>query len=70
MDRSPTWWRPWWEALSSDNELVAALKTIRRAATVEAMSLLRVADIALWMSSADSDDLEIRQPDDVFSEGP
>ena len=44
------WWRPWWETLARDPELVAHLEEIRRRSGAEHLSLLRVADIVIWMT--------------------
>lgn len=44
------WWRPWWETLAGDPELVAHLGEIRRRSGAEHLSLLRVADIVVWMT--------------------
>jgi hypothetical protein len=44
------WWRPWWDTLARDPELVAHLEEIRRRSGAEHLSLLRVADIVIWMT--------------------
>lgn len=49
------WWRPWWEALATDPEMVSRLTQIRQRSGAGHLSLLRVADIVLWMTSAPSD---------------
>ena len=49
------WWRPWWEALATDPEMVCRLTQIRQRSGAGHLSLLRVADIVLWMTSVPSD---------------
>lgn len=44
------WWRPWWQTLACDSEIVARLEEIRRVSGVGHLSLLRVADIVIWMT--------------------
>lgn len=44
------WWRPWWETLAGDPEIVARLQDIREASGSGHLSLLRVADIVIWMT--------------------
>lgn len=44
------WWRPWWEALAGDPEIVAHLDRIRQVSGAGHLSLLRVADIVVWMT--------------------
>lgn len=43
------WWRPWWETLADDPDIVARLEEIRRLSGAAHLSLLRVADIVIWM---------------------
>lgn len=43
------WWRPWWMALSTDDALVCHLHDIRHLAGTPQLSLLRVADIVIWL---------------------
>lgn len=44
------WWRPWWTALGSDPEVVDRLRRLRTdVPQAQHLSLLRVADIAIWM---------------------
>ena len=43
------WWRPWWGALSSDDAMVSHLSAIRQLAETPHLSLLRVADIVIWL---------------------
>ena len=43
------WWRPWRDALASDPTLVRDLADIRESAHRPHLSLLRVADIVIWM---------------------
>jgi hypothetical protein len=44
------WWRPWWQTLACDSEIVARLEEIRQASGASHLSLLRVADIVVWMT--------------------
>ena len=44
------WWRPWWETLAGAPEIVARLQDIREASGSGHLSLLRVADIVIWMT--------------------
>jgi hypothetical protein len=44
------WWRPWWDTLAADSEIVARLEEIRQASGASHLSLLRVADIVIWMT--------------------
>lgn len=44
------WWRPWWETLAGEPELVGRLDEIRRRSGADHLSLLRVADIVVWMA--------------------
>ncbi len=50
MSTTPAWWRPWWETVHSDEEIVARLGTIRHLAGARHLSLLRAADIVVWMN--------------------
>lgn len=52
------WWRPWWEELTSRTTLVETLGRVREDAEVGHLSLLRVADICVWMwvHGVDTDD--------------
>lgn len=43
------WWKAWWEALRFGSENVARLSALRSAANANHLSLLRVADIVVWM---------------------
>lgn len=43
------WWRPWWATLSDRPDLVVQLEELRAAAEAGDRSLLRLADIAVWM---------------------
>jgi hypothetical protein len=43
------WWRAWWQGLSSNPDTVARLDAIRQEAETPSLSLLRTADIAVWM---------------------
>ena len=53
------WWRPWWETLAGDPELVAHLREIRRRSGAEHLSLLRAADIVIWMTHHPSGQAEV-----------
>jgi hypothetical protein len=44
------WWRPWWETLAAAPGVVAHLEEIRRRSGAEHLSLLRVADLVIWMT--------------------
>ena len=48
--KADPWWRPWWQTLSGDPDLVAHLGVIRQASGAPHLSLLRVADIVVWMT--------------------
>jgi hypothetical protein len=48
--KADPWWRPWWETLAGDPEVVSHLGDIRRRSGAVHLSLLRVADIMLWMT--------------------
>jgi len=50
------WWQPWWEALTTNPELVSRLDQIRQKSSTRHLSLLRIADIVLWMTHQPSDD--------------
>ena len=45
------WWPLWWSALHGNPTIVARLKQLRKAAGAPHLSLLRTADIILWMRS-------------------
>ncbi|AFS13647.1 MULTISPECIES: DUF6308 family protein [Mycobacterium avium complex (MAC)] len=49
--RKDGWWRPWWAALSTDEALVLRLREIRERAEAPHLSLLRVADIVIWLQN-------------------
>jgi hypothetical protein len=49
--RNDKWWRPWWVALSTDDALVPRLRAIRQLAGTQYLSLLRIADIVIWLQS-------------------
>jgi hypothetical protein len=49
LSRSPAWWRPWWEALTTEPRIPDRLASIRLASDAADLSLLRIADIVLWM---------------------
>lgn len=48
--KAKLWWRPWWEALAGDPGIVAQLDRIRQVSGAGHLSLLRVADIVIWMT--------------------
>jgi hypothetical protein len=50
------WWRPWWETLTGDPAVVAHLGEVRQASGAAHLSLLRVADIIVWMNHRPSGD--------------
>jgi hypothetical protein len=52
------WWRPWWETLTADPEVVARLGAIRQVSGSAHLSLLRVADIVIWMTHHSSGQAE------------
>lgn len=45
------WWRPWWQTLRTEGAVVAQLQLIREVAEAPHLSLLRVADIVIWMKN-------------------
>jgi hypothetical protein len=49
------WWRPWWEALTTESEIVSRLAQIRQKSGADHLSLVRVADIVLWMTHQSSE---------------
>jgi hypothetical protein len=56
LGRQEDWWRSWYRALTNRPEIVEELQAIRVEAAknvpaVRGVSLLRIADIALWNSS-------------------
>ena len=61
MTKSQLWWRPWWEAVSGDEEIIKRLGDVRHLAGVRYLSLLRVADIVLWMNGVSKE----KQPGSV-----
>lgn len=50
-DPKDEWWRPWWIALSTDEALVLHLREIRQLAGAQYLSLLRIADIVIWLQN-------------------
>lgn len=52
------WWRPWWQTLAADRDIVARLGEIRQASGAGHLSLLRVADIVVWMAHRPAGDTE------------
>lgn len=51
--RPTEWWTAWWRAFREDETLLPRLERIREASGVapEVLSLLRVADVCIWMKS-------------------
>ena len=49
------WWRPWWEALTTEPEIVSRLAQIRQRSGAARLSLVRVADIVPWMTHQSSE---------------
>ncbi len=47
--KADPWWRPWWETLTGNPEVIAHLREVRQRSGAEHLSLLRVADIVVWM---------------------
>ncbi|WP_139813864.1 DUF6308 family protein [Mycobacterium simiae] len=47
--RNDGWWRPWWGSLSTDDAIVVRLREIREQADAPRLSLLRIADIVIWL---------------------
>lgn len=48
-ESQPLWWRPWWEAMQ-DERITSTLGSLRTGEPAAAhLSLLRVADIVIWM---------------------
>jgi Family of unknown function (DUF6308) len=45
------WWQPWWLALGGDGAIVSQLSEIRRLAGTPNLSLLRIADIVIWLQN-------------------
>lgn len=50
-DGDDDWWQPWWLALSTDDALVSRLREIRDLAETPYLSLLRIADIVVWLQN-------------------
>ena len=50
LQRAKPWWRPWWHTLAADPDIVGRLDQIRQTSGSAHLSLLRVADIVLWMT--------------------
>jgi hypothetical protein len=44
------WWESWWDALSHNPDDVQRLRDLRAQAGTPQLSLLRVADIVVWMT--------------------
>ena len=55
------WWRPWWQALAGGSEIVGRLEEIRQASGASHLSLLRVADIVVWMTHRPAGDTEAEE---------
>jgi hypothetical protein len=45
----PNWWGSWWDSLHSNPDIVAHLQAQRIESSAPWLSLLRIADIAIWM---------------------
>lgn len=58
LHQADPWWQPWWEQLTTSPDLVTTLSQIRREAEVEQLSILRVADILVWMRQRGADQVE------------
>jgi hypothetical protein len=58
LHRGDDWWRAWWEELTCRTELVERLEHIRREAGAEDLSLLRIADILVWVRQRGADQIE------------
>lgn len=69
MTNSTTWWRPWWEALSSDQRITDRLAAIRLDSDAN-VSLLRIADIVLWMKGRPADEAAVIELSDADFDGP
>lgn len=52
------WWRPWWETLAGAPDIKARIEEIRRGSGASHVSLLRVADIVVWMTYRPAGDTE------------
>jgi hypothetical protein len=59
--KADPWWRPWWQALACDSEIVGRLEEIRQASGASHLSLLRVADIVVWMAHRPAGDTEAEE---------
>jgi hypothetical protein len=57
VSHPPRGLRPWWEALTGDPAVVAHRGEIRQASGAAHLSLLRVADIIVWMTHRPSGDI-------------
>jgi hypothetical protein len=50
------WWQYWWQALQESNHLVMKLESFRQQVPdAETLSLLRIADIIIWMKARGAD---------------
>ena len=49
LGKQEEWWEPWWHALTDDDRAVKRLRSLRSEAGTRRLSLLRTADIAIWM---------------------
>jgi hypothetical protein len=50
LGEQPDWWKAWWETLRAKPDIVTRLTEIRDLADAPTLSLLRVADVAVWMN--------------------
>lgn len=48
--KADPWWQPWWQTLAGEPDIVDRLQEIRLASGAEHLSLLRVADVVVWMA--------------------
>jgi hypothetical protein len=49
LSNADPWWSPWWQTLRNSPDLVARLQDLRDAAEAPSLSLLRIADVSVWM---------------------
>lgn len=53
MGAGDAWWRPWWNTMRPEGPVRERLDGLREATRTHSLSLLRVADIAIWMRTWD-----------------
>ena len=51
LKTSRLWWQPWWRALSGDPDLVTRISSVELPVTARHLSVLRIADIAVWTAA-------------------